>query len=562
MQERQKITAEEFVKSITIEFNKGNTRPILNGLEVSDKVSVALSSIDASHILINAIVIIKNCVFLDEIEIAGELQNNNKTYIEISESVFSKELKISRSRSEIKIKNAVFYKLLHFDNIVSQVISINDISDFFSILFSNCECELILINRIKSNIKDGQIEFVKNKIRTYRLLSVKCSNISFNTNNFNSILDSSSLRLKTLRFINNDFENINLNNFIITKQLLFHKTTLKQNININIDNVENDERLVNLGELSSIKITKSSFSDFILKGSHRVIVNKELFEGNSIDVDVEFDSSTSGNFVLENLNLNVFKISGNNENANITILNCEVINLCVSNFINKKWFYITDLSFNSKSKIDINKSYLGHTLLTNIDFRTVITFSIIQSQLSGLIANNIFWPNSIKTINYTDKRSIFRQLKSAMLSQNEKVQALEFESQEMAAYQMEIKNNGQWQDKFILWASSTNDFGQNWWKALKYLFRAALALHILAILFINWGLSDMYFIEILDKIEALVYYFNPIHTTKDLWAVYNSSSYPDYDVIADWFYFFDFAARLVTGFFYFQIVRAFRKYAR
>src|SRR5690349_15028961 len=88
---------------------------------------------------------------------------------------------------------------------------------------------------------------------------------------------------------------------------------------------------------------------------------------------------------------------------------------------------------------------------------------------------------------------VYRQLKLAMQKQENKIQALAFQSYEYEYYRrlMKITRNessNKWEDRFILLAGRTNDFGQSWERAL-----VLMALFIFPINFLIIGIVTLKF---------------------------------------------------------------------
>ena len=555
----QKITTEELKMLIAAKIKDGENNIIISEKEILDTCSFRLADFYNTQIISRISLRFETCIFTNPLELTGNFPQ--RSLLTFEGCLFKNQVYIHDSAVELDIDYCRFNDYLNLSKIKASQLKIDSLQNFKSITIDNCEITTLSIFNSHS-LDKYFVRLLNNRISNYIINDLDIHSFEFyNNNEIDANISIVKLTSKSLLLSNVSLSKLSIDKFNI-EQIEFHEITLKTDLTINIDD-GGIANIINFGTCKYISVKKCEFPNFILGGSHleNPFEDKRIIEGKTIEIELGFDTISKGNMFIDRLNISKLFVYGNNNETNISIQDCEITEFKVHRFINRNIINLTNLIFNKNSTVNITNSYFGQTLFTNIDFNPAKKFYIHLTQLIDIKSNNVSWPINIKTKNHIDKKSIYRQLKSAMLSQNDKIQALEFEAKEMDAYRKEIQTNGEWYDKFILWASSTNDFGQNWWKAIKYLIRVALIFHLSAILFINWGSSD-YLLEIVDKIEAIAYYFNPIHTTKDLWGIYNSSTYPVYENISDWFYFFDFLARLVTGFFYFQIVRAFRKYAR
>lgn len=188
------------------------------------------------------------------------------------------------------------------------------------------------------------------------------------------------------------------------------------------------------------------------------------------------------------------------------------------------------------------------------------------SKLDEISCASTTWPSKIvsfkdedeKKIDHFEVRESARQLKLAMGSHHDRVNELMFHSLEMRAYTKlvwkEFKKGfwkpRRWNDLFSLLGGLTNKFGMDWLLPI-ILFVCTLSVNYLLILWSHLG----------DFSEAWncgnwTTYFNlyiPTHSLSDL----NLNG-----EISGWTAGWNFLSRIVSAFFLYQIVTAFRKFRK
>lgn len=536
-------------------------------------------------------------------EIINAINNNIYGEIIVSNKIITTDFKLSATYNNtigIKFISCTFYRLYEITELKHQSLTgsrngsliieecifkqpINISACKINLHIINTESEHILLTGIKAenigvspkkcsnigigdihttNLEIGSIIDKESKIEISNLNcyylslsilevdSIELSNITSGSNNgtlYFSTLKANKLVLKNFK----QFNTFNCSELKILDTLAFENVIFTHPTVFNFNPIGSTE--ASFLECKKLSIVNSSFHDFTfrsyLDSNHKIQ-----------DVYIKSDVNEKLTVYIEGFHIESLRLAGGNLNDNIFIKDSKVKNIEISSYINDGKLKLFNLMDNVK--FSIKRSFLGKAIFSNINFSKSDIY-IEHSQIQELQLNNIQWPDKISGISPHGERENYRQLKAAMFSHNNKVQAYEFEAKEMVAYKKELQNkpwyNG---EKLILILSQTNNFGQDWKKATLWLLGSVIAMHVLSVLFINYNDPCIIISELWDKIEALAYFLNPIHPTKEVWAIYNSATYPDYDIIKDWFIFFDFIARLITAFFYFQVVKAFRKYAR
>lgn len=317
-------------------------------------------------------------------------------------------------------------------------------------------------------------------------------------------------------------------------------------------------------------------------------------------LEIRISPKLKGELVFRHIKLELLEIEGYNSTANLVFEELSINKIKIQNFINQSMLIFSGIKAvsNENSGIAISSSNLGKAQFYRFDFDTFKKVLIHDTILSEISTSNVRWfspgklqlfdeeayRNAMKRqkgnreviesakstleIHYQSVKEIYRQLKYAMDKQGDKPQALEFLRWEMENYRKLLKVSGRRNnsDKFILWSSRSNDYGLNWIKAFWWLIGLSFLFYIPIAFF---GSPNLDYSQWADSWTDVcinlreVFYCRLKYWPQLLNPAHNlSNMIPFIERSPGIIYFFDFIHRLITAYFIFQIVFAFRKYVR
>lgn len=299
--------------------------------------------------------------------------------------------------------------------------------------------------------------------------------------------------------------------------------------------------------------------------------NEKQIENSTKELKILCSTNLSGDFSFKSLSVKNLFIEGANHNSRIVFNGLKVDSLVLnkfSNFLELQLHRISPLSL--ESVFEIKESILGKTSIFDVNFRKFNKVVIDNSHLSDLEYSNIKWPDIIftndksDTNRYLKERENYRQLKQLMSKQGDKVGSLEFEKKEWKSYSIFLKSEKKsFGDRFILWTNLSNDFGTNWIKPFG-LFLGTVFLFYVLILFCYedkisiWnsyqsGDAERFISLLKDRFWIYFHFLNPAHNLKHFLPKLLENN---------WGMFWNVLLRLFSGYFIFQMIRAFRKFTR
>lgn len=247
---------------------------------------------------------------------------------------------------------------------------------------------------------------------------------------------------------------------------------------------------------------------------------------------------------------------------------------------------IRKFSGRGETNLKILESKPGSLLFHSVDMSECETVSIVNNDLSGLQFVNVKWFDLRKLIPKLDEessliskirfrvkmlfvneedstgsaesvnhsREAFRQLRQAAEKQGDRARALNFQQYEMKLFNRELRLTKTFfnQDRFIIWLSNSNNYGQSWTKPVLLL----LVLTAVFWLFIaKLSYPSASFFELLSsRNSTYVQMLNPVHAIDKI--------LPGAVEIPDLVWWLDYIHRLILAYLIFQTVSAFRKFVR
>ncbi len=499
-------------------------------------------------------------------------------------------------------------QLFFTDCIFEKGIIISDIRLLLeNLIFKDCviNYKLDILNTKCSN----DIKFENNKVQSRaRLENINGSMLSFVGDNIfedNIFVGNSKIKNGVI-FNNGRFKNEIKFDSIETEGngLTIIDSFFEKAFFVNIQTINNQLKQ----GISSFYLSDASFNNgFYVNGAFDFMSDIPII--NEIIFDIS--AKLRGDVVFRDIDVGILSISGYNTSVNISFERVFVNQLKITGFRNSaglifsnlvpshsKWYsdkakkmlrgnalYVSDTNFGKaqfyQTHFNSFDTIVFHNVIcTDISTSLVKWFTPAQldrNELSSMrktykkalkTKNKIEISNAVKSLEsaYQSKKEIFRQLKYASQKQGDIPLSLEFLKWEMDYYRKIVclKKPKNWSEVIILWSSQTNNYGQSWLKALG-LFVVFSFLFYLPIGFFNSNTIDyskfaLSWSNILNNLRMIFYdnfynwvlLLNPVHNLKDL----NENIKQAPSII----YVFDFLSRIVSSYFIFQIVSAFRKY--
>ena len=283
-------------------------------------------------------------------------------------------------------------------------------------------------------------------------------------------------------------------------------------------------------------------------------------------IDIEDEETRINKSYLNSLSLSGYS------NGNISIENTKIDNWYISEFSSQKdisFYNISPITVpGNKGKIEFHKSNLDKTWFDNINFSEYSVISFYRTKFGKTIFTSCNFPynnisfesfKALENIHYPEKKSdnyykdqyeTFLQLKLSLENTGNFYEAQKLRAISNDALK-KINSISGW-DKFILWINSTsNNHGLSIERPLFYLLLFSICFYILYLLSLGRIFNS-------NKIDCTLigYYFSFIDLT------HRNDFLVNKDEFNSWSLAFDFVNKIVTGFFIYQFIAAFRKYGK
>ncbi|GAB3788434.1 hypothetical protein GCM10028818_54980 [Spirosoma horti] len=285
--------------------------------------------------------------------------------------------------------------------------------------------------------------------------------------------------------------------------------------------------------------------------------NNEDHTINSLSINLT-EQATRGEYYLWRAEIKKLEIKGRN-NSNIHINECEIDTL--------EFKYLTntgELSLHNIDKVSrllLEHSIMGKAIFSNLEWTKRAHVQVVGSLLIDMVLMNTIFPMDLRGRTDDDWREIHStllQLKYLSSQTGNRIQELAYEAREMFAYQKDKQTPKSWGDRIVLWANwITNNHGQSWLQplVLLILFTAFTFFEIKINLgyTIVWGTYNSN-----DLSDYLEFAINPLHEFDKVFEYAKTIPKQQIGNAKIW----DFISKLFGGIILFQLIRAFRKYAR
>lgn len=433
-----------------------------------------------------------------------------------------------------------------------RIMKCEEMKDFF--IHDNIELGAIEVNN-QSEFK-GTLSVYNNKNLSLRLVKSKIEelNIFRNRDNFYWIVLD---RIKS--------QNLNVKENEIVNSIDVHNIQVEIEFTV-LDNVIDNQFKLLCGDNTDIKYLSVAGGNYkqgfwiygflTIKAIHNI-----LYTGTQ---------ENNGSFHFRNLILDCFKLQGAIKSSTIILNNVIVDDLIFDNFFNYGIISLAEVKGTNELKID--HANLGNCEIINCDFSNFKQVNIKNASLASIKSVQTKWFSRTQlnqsTSNTKDlatiktNREVYRQLKQAMYSQGDTIQALKFKSLEMNEYKHEL-GFSKWKyksDWFVMFMNKSNNYGLNWFKPV---WIAGVFTFVMYIVLSNCFISHEYatidkeyFPYLWQHKYRFILLLDPTFKLKDVFDVEKN-----YELPAS-MYFFGFIQRIGMTYLIFQTVAAFRKYLK
>lgn len=420
-------------------------------------------------------------------------------------------------------------------------------------------------SRLKNNIDIREESVIDAGVRVF---DTHASDVSLISSTFKKDLHFVKCTFNSFVFndgvFNDDFY---IRGVSIKNQLTIIGTEFKKSFKLDIEN-ESDNCT---GSLENVHLSSTKFGGmFLLKGSQTSVKK----------ITINYSKKLEGAFYIENFDVSNAELKGDNYSGNVVFKQCNF------NMLNLNYFYnystvsiIGAKAFGINSCFLIENSNLGKLQIFNTSLVGFDGIEVSNSVLTDIITVNVDWfdpkkLNQTMTMtkyDFVQKKEIFRQLKHALEKQGDRIESLKFKSLEMKTYKEEIFYENKWyqgalgHDRFILWLGQTNNFGLNWLKPVFYLLLIVSIFYFIIVVGLSEKLSYTLDLsresivvthkELVIRVSALPQLLNPVHSLDKVFPL-------DTNRFGFWIHFLDYLLKIIVAFFIFQIISAFRKFAK
>lgn len=607
------ITAAQLLKDI-----RSNSHRTFEYYEIQDELEIV--DIPLNYLSF------KNCTFNEVVFISGNLGSGavlNSCIIKKTITFRSIKAKFKRRgqiglRSSLSIEKSEVKTLEIYDSELERGIQIINDSHIDNLIISGLKTSANSALKINDSTISSQFELTF--FRTNGNIDIRTSEISCFAR-FEDIMASSFLlqqnKFKRLFVWGSSFSqglSIDKTEFSDTLEFLgtscdkffglYNSTFMKE---FTVKNYDSNNSLTS--HISHYFIQNSNFES----GFHALNFKPDLHP----DLTLYFSNSLKGNVIFESINFNKVKLQGHNNGLSLTFDTCNFISFQCNNVTNNQTLRLSNcesLKSDIESDFSITNSNLGKMNLLGCNLSNFNSVNIRSSFISEIQFANITWfkDYSLKETDDQNKET-YRQLKLAAEKQGDSVSALNFKSKELFYYQKMLNQNlpslptisGKaknllnfllwtpkriffyfklfWRfacnlidpsktlsDRFILFLGSfTNNYGTNWTRPIFLILIITLVFHFAISISlseeISWSFDLTNINQTISEINAHPsLYFHLLNPAHDLNRILSSKFFADPEITSvHWsVYAFDLLHRIIYAFLLFQLVVAFRKFAK
>ncbi|MBS1634601.1 MAG: hypothetical protein JST26_01675 [Bacteroidetes bacterium] len=389
-------------------------------------------------------------------------------------------------------------------------------------------------------------------------------------------------------FFHSDFNIRGLVNCGENSKLHINQSSFDKPATINYSDISGESKVNDISDESKVDgFRQLSIGSIVSNNVFEIIGNPDAMHVNVVrNIKVAPTNRFQGQLKIEHLSIGTLYVTGENYTGNIVLNNLMIgVKFLMYKFLNYSNFQLInidtrvgayDLSF------EVVESHLDKVQFINCRIDKFKDYLIYNSNLSQIRSSNTKWfdfkklfkkakediffslPHnklnakiSISKFDFiANMQETFRQLKHAMNNQGDKFNALNFRTYEhSAAYEMmKLDPSATCNDKLILFFGKINNYGLSWSKPLLWWGVVNLIMSILLIT-VTHKAGYCHFSSFIYHNNIFVQLLNPVHNLDN---VFSNSCFS----IGNAAYWLDYISRIVSGFFIFEIISAFRKFIK
>lgn len=445
-------------------------------------------------------------------------------------------------------------------------------------------CEKINSIDILKSIIQGGVSVTECKLEEWFRISqleTTYDGISISRSELNDNVFIIASRIHSARFYLNQFKgDVNLNNVILSEDASFIENVFNKSVKIDYKdrNWKIKDPEVHFGK--NIYLDKNDFN-------FGFEISEDDFRRLNIGLlYITFSSTTKGNIVFKKARIKRIKLDGILTNSEVIFSDISNDVVILDNFDNHGTLKFKKIKPSSNSAFGIRDSDLGSAYFINIPLNEYKRFEVQRSTLNKVQYSDVEWPLDIFVSEaahiipvkekYKRSQNVFRQLKQAAKSNDNKIDELLFQGKEWHFIEKSGSKNNEspfWKfnDSFILFTNRTNSFGTNWVKPIIWLISFNFLFYVLILISLSPNISfyeadqPIALWEIInlsyEKFWLYLHFLNPTHNLKHfeqilkddgLLGFINNTPAMAFNVIM----------RIFTGYFIYQTIVAFRKFSR
>ncbi len=310
------------------------------------------------------------------------------------------------------------------------------------------------------------------------------------------------------------------------------------------------------------------YTDSVLKFYKNSPALREESTGfrSSKQFDLSYVLNSKASIVIENAVFDELTLNGINNGGQLVIKNLTITDIRINNFSNYGIIKVSEIRnyHDHYGEMNISNSNLGKLELAGCDFSKFQKVRLQNSTFIDIIPMNIKWCERIKDVfymrpdEYKKYAEIYRQLKTVMAKNNDRIAELFFEKQEMLMHRYHLRNEKdifRLNERFILWSNQwSNNFGQSWIQAILWLIILNLVTYNTVFFFLHYVNHISY--NFITHVSNYLEFLNPVHSFKSLFELEKINK------ISSFARLFDNLGRIINSYLIFQFIRAFRKLVR
>lgn len=404
----------------------------------------------------------------------------------------------------------------------------------------------------------------------YNINSTQCSQLTIIKNLLEDYIEIDKIGANTFELNHNVTNNIRVNGNMQLNRFDIIDNNTKGYLSVKLeDNSEIKQITTSLGEYGQ---------EFSITGK-----SKEHYIGL---ISLFSNGKTLGPYNFFNLNAGRLIISGLIQDLFINVKDLKLNHFEFRNFINKGVVSVSNVSsvYGGLKEVEVVDSHLGDIEFRGVDFSMCDKFTITSSSLINIKAIQTIW-FSDKVLNRSvlfginlnmENREVYRQLKQAMYSQGDTIQALKFKSLEMVEYHeqlkleqplREISSFKEFGDRFSIFLNRfSNQNGLDWTRPIGLILVSTLITYVIIVLNVDPELPVEYICsceQLTNKLKLfsanLIIFFRLMDPTLKLNEVLDKVEGIKEGRLITGVYFI---YKIILAYLIFQTIAAFRKFLK